>query len=292
MNKFDGYIYEYLLQHKELSLENTGRFFTGALPDGVEGNITSVPGGFGFLFDKRISTDDAFIDFLASKTGKPRSLVLSDFSSYLEQMRSFINIGKAYEIPGIGVLKSGGGGQYELSASEKKPELSKTPKATAQRESRRPRNNGLSAVLKFITGLVVLAVLAGLGWGAWSMFIKNSNWAEDSNNTVKQDGTDTAGNVQGAPVSASDSGTALIPVNPSDTIKCLYVQEVTRSLLRAKTRTAKLNDFGYNSGFDSTGGYGYRIFTIHSSLAKDTAYMRDSLQKNFQKKIFVEMIKN
>lgn len=295
MAKFDEYIYEYLTQNKELSLENIGRLFTGSLPEGVEGTVTAVPAGFSFIYDKKAAPDYAFIDFLAAKTGKPRSLVQSDFSSYLEQMRSFINIGKAYELPGIGVLKSVSGGLYELSATEKKPEFPRSPKSNANQERKNRSNTGGRSALKIFTGIIVIAVLAGLGWGAWSMFIKNRDWALNTPDTETKPKTDTAADNTAAPVvqnASSSNAQQAVPVSATDTVKCRYVQEITPSLLRATTRTAKLNDFGYNAGFDSTGGNGYRIFTIHPSLIKDTAYMRDSLQKNFQKKIFVELINN
>ena len=286
MNKFDEYLYEYINQNRELSIENTGRFYTGSAVADSETTIAAIPGTLQFLANKKAVTDEVFIDFLAAKIGKSRMLIASDFSSYMDQVRSFINIGKPFEIPGIGIIKAGNSGMYEFSPSTGKPEFTKTPSATQQRSRKSAKSSTTGkGFLKFITAAIIIVVVGGLAWGAYSLFIKNSKWAENVGNFNKD--TVSVNTNNGLDSAGVNSNIAPIPVqlNANDSVSCKYIQEITPSMLRAKSRTQKLNDFGYIAGYDSTGNKGFRIFTIHASLVKDTLHFRDSLQKNFQKNI-------
>ena len=294
MNKFDEYLYEYISQNRELSLENAGRFYTASASADSENTESVIPGTLRFSYNKKAVTDEAFIDFLALKTGKLRMLMASDFSSYLDQVRSFINIGKPYEIPGIGIIKAGNTGQYEFLSSTGKPESTKIYKPVQQR-LHKPADSALAGrvFLKFNTAAIIFIVVGGLGWGAYSLFVKNSNWAQNSdNNNNSQMVLENTNNNKDSLHKNSNTSQSSAQLNAGDSVRCRYIQEITPFVLRAKSRTKKLNQFGYTAGYDSTGNKGFRIFTIHSSLVKDTLYLKDSLQKNFQKNIFIEIIYN
>lgn len=275
------------MQHRQLNLEGIGNFFIGSLTEENENAAILSSGTVNFSFDKKALTDAAFGDYLAAQIGKPKSLVSSDFSSHLEQIRSFINIGKPYEIPGIGIILKNDAGAYELTSSSAKPEIAKQIKTAAKTDevASQHRRNG-RGLIKFLTAILILLVLAGLGWGAYSLFIKNVNWSSNDNNATLKD--NSLKNVNNETINSTSNSSTPPVVNTSDSLLCKYVQEITPLLMRAESRTQKLKQYGYNAGFDTLGNKNYKIYTLHKALASDTLHLKDLLEKNFQKKYLLK----
>lgn len=290
MNKFDEYIYEYLMLHKQMSLEGIGNFYIGSTTPKEHESSVFTNSAIQFEYNNRAITENLLIDFLVPLIGKSKSLVASDFYSYLDQIRSFINIGKSYEIPGIGVLTKNNSGAYELLPLSQKSDLIKQPKAKINTHevvnSKREVGRGF---IKYMSVAIIFIVLGGLSWGAYSLFLKNSNWTSDNGNRTIINNIDSIdNNIKTQDSAQIISNSTIKGVN--DSLHCLFLQEVTPSLLRAKTRTEKLNSFGHHAGYDSSGNKGYRIFTLHTVLSIDTLHLKDSLERYFKKKIFIEVI--
>ena len=294
MNKFDSLIYDFLIHHKQVALEKIGVFeATSESLNITHGNeVTSIP-KVNFTYNRRSTTSEELIAFIAERLSKNKALVASDLESHFEQVRQFINLGKPYIIPGIGAVALAKSGEYEFSqqSSEVNMAEDKTAKhfyqtdAEQVQESRTKSKNRLAGVAVFI----ILLLLAGLGWGVYALFFDKSKQPE----VVATPPADSAAT---PPVSSdSVSRKPVTPVvaansNPNDSVLYKFVFETTSLPERAYNRTAQLRSFGDPAGYDSTSDDGqttYRLFVRKKMLAADTARARDSLQTYFQRKVLV-----
>src|SRR4051794_27426398 len=97
MNNYDPFIQDFLAQYKSLSLEKIGHLkINGA--EGVGGSDVS------FQYDRKAATTPELVNYIAERTGKNKFLVQSDLESHFELTRQFINIGKPYELEGVGFI--------------------------------------------------------------------------------------------------------------------------------------------------------------------------------------------
>ena len=105
MNQYDTLIRDYFYEHKSVSFENVGELI-------IDTNIASPEqppskAAIHFKFNKRAITSPGLAEYIAAKTGKNKVLINSDLESFVELMRQFMNIGKPYEMEGVGILKLG-----------------------------------------------------------------------------------------------------------------------------------------------------------------------------------------
>jgi hypothetical protein len=279
VNRYENFISEYLRENKEVALSKIGILkATSPHPDHDD-----VISNIEFKCDKKIATSPELLDFIAEKTGKNKSLVISDIESHFTQAREYINIGKTYEIPDVGFIKANNSGEYELTPFS---QTNKPQKKRNQPIKPVGRSSARSAV-QFFTFLIVLAILAGIGWQAYQFFIKSKTQNTPGNistnaiaDTVMNRDT-TSGTAQALPSFRSD-----------DTVLVRYIFETTTLLLRAKTRTEKLKSFGNLAGFDSfTNEHGkfYSLFIYKRTKIADTLAVKDSLAKFLQKNIQVQI---
>jgi len=170
------------------------------------------------------------------------------------------------------------------------------PARITTQQTKRSKNTNRSA-LQFITVLIVIAILAGLGWEAYQYFSKpkTDTTAITNNNTDTTTNTatpaDTTNNV------VSDTAAAVQTTNyaHSAVINAQYIFETTASLLRAQTRTAQLKNFGNNAGYDSFTNNNtkfYSLYILKPTKVSDTLRIRDSLAKFFQKEVSVRIASN
>jgi hypothetical protein len=68
-------------------------------------NSKAIPAeSISFQNDPSAKQDDELIKYISAQTGKMKALAISDLESYIELMRQFLNIGKPFQIEGIGTL--------------------------------------------------------------------------------------------------------------------------------------------------------------------------------------------
>ncbi len=285
MNKFDAYITDYLYENKEVALEKIGTLKTTAAREPGDAQATSVT----FIYDKKVATSDGLIHFISEKAVKNKYLITSDLESHFAQVREFINIGKSYEIPDIGFIKATKSGAYEFLPYS---EINK-PARTGMQQVKRKKSNNRSAI-QLLTFLIVIAILAGLGWQAYQFFSK------------PQTGTTNA-------IPANIDTTAIIPVQDtvnhvntdttavkqtttyadSDVVNVKYIFETTASVLRAQTRTAQLKGFGNDAAYDSfinNNTKFYSLYILKPTRIADTLAVRDSIGKFLQKDIQLKIV--
>jgi len=280
MNKFDFFITDYLRENKEVALEKIGTIKTLSFS-----NTDTQAGSVEFTFNKKITTSPELITYIAEKASKNKHLIASDLDSHLSQVREFINIGKSYEIPLVGFIKANRTGTYEfLPYSESAKPLRTGPQPAKDR----PSNNNRS-VIQLISFLIVIAILAGLGWQAYEFFSQKSNKGNVQvqppvQNTVADD-----------TLKHIDSAAIQQPVTyaQEDTATIRYIFETTASALRARTRTAQLKGFGNNAGYDSVVTNSvtyYNLYVEKPTKIADTLRIKDSISKFFLKDIRLQVV--
>src|SRR5262249_31434083 len=137
------------------------------------------------------------INFIAVKTGKMKSLALSDLESYLELAKQFLNIGKPFTFEGIGNLMRIKPGEFEFSpgtiASEKLKEVPESETAGTSRNEEGKYESFLSSPSKisYRKPVVALLVLIGIALAIWGGHIISSHNGENSIMPIETSATTT-----------------------------------------------------------------------------------------------------
>lgn len=280
MNRFDYFITDYLHEHREVSLEKIGTIKMLSFS-----NTDTQAASVEFICNKKITTSPQLVDYIAEKAVKNKKLIASDLESHFSQVREFINIGKSYEIPQIGFIKANKTSTYEFIPYS---EAAKPSRMGQQPAKARSSNNNRSAI-QVISFLIVIAILAGLGWQAYEFFSQRKNNNNAQVQPVIQDTpvVDTTKNI--------DTTATQQPVTygTDDTAVIHYIFETTASALRARTRIAQLQDFGNNAGYDSifiNSVTYYNLYIIKPTKIADTARIKDSISKFFLKEVKLEIV--
>ena len=106
--KIDQVLVHYLLKTKHLSLQGIGTFDLDAtLPDSADPDkpIIIPADAIKFNYNPKAVEDDELVDFIVLHTKKIKPLASSDLDSFLSLGRQFLNIGKPFNLPGIGTLE-------------------------------------------------------------------------------------------------------------------------------------------------------------------------------------------
>jgi hypothetical protein len=283
VSKYDQYLQEFLLKNKELSAEKIGVF---SLNRAVGDDRSSLGQYIDFQFNKRASTSDELIDYIVKETGKNKTLISSDLSSLFEDARQYINIGKTFSFAGAGLLSLNRLGEYEFTPLQRNtvalendnPSKAKTPSEAAG-SKQRSRN-----AVVFSAFVIIILIAAGFGWGIYK-YIKQQK-AEVVLTGAPESSNDTA-TAQNKPADTANISHTL-PTAGSDSAYYRFIFETTLSKTRAHNRYDSLKSWGEHVFIDSTGSdsnTAYHLFVKAKLTVKDTAYVRDSVQKYFQRTV-------
>ncbi len=294
MNKYDDFLAQYLETHKELSLHKIGLVFKKGSAFYNESTREIQDGAINFQMDKKSGTSPGLIEFIVSQTGKNSTLISSDIESYLEEGRQFINIGDYFVIDGIGSFNKNNSGEYIFSPGppihlkikqEKGKNLQENEHGSYYTAQKKKKSN--RGIIMFFAFFILLLVLAGMGWGVYKLYFEKNNTA--LSNTVDQIVIDTPATKIILPV---ETVKQITPITDTTTYKFIF--EKTPSRERAVTRSAKLHEYGNASLFDSATENGAKIYRLYllqkTKHITDTATIRDSLFRYFQRDILVEPV--
>lgn len=298
MNQYDTLIRDYLYENKQISFEKIGTITLDDKHASVE--HPPLPGSIHFQFNKRAETSPELAAFIAAKTGKNKVLIGSDLESFVELMRQFMNIGKPYEMDGVGIFKISRTGEYEFAPFDQtsKKEESKSSQRQKQRERERndsplsPKKTSNKNVLMLFALVIVLGVLGVIGWGTYKLFVENKSTPVINTDTVSQNIvpipslTDT---LTASPDTIYRKDSALVATGDSAQYK--FIHETTSSASRAYERVKTLKSWGHPSGIDSIKRDTVTLYTLYFKYKlsnADTALMRDSLQKLLNRKIRIK----
>jgi hypothetical protein len=95
----------YLYEHKSLTLPGVGTFEVNPDVNIYETKEAGWPENtITFKADKTAIASDEFITYLAKNSGKMKTLAVSDLESFINNGQQFLNIGKPFQIMGVGSL--------------------------------------------------------------------------------------------------------------------------------------------------------------------------------------------
>ncbi len=276
VNKYDVLIREYLITHKSLSLEKIGTLSLSSSVDYSDDTVENNRPPFTFEYDKRISTTNALVDFISERTGKKRTLIDSDLYSYFEQVREFLNIGKPFEIEGVGILKANKIGQYEFFLAEIKPARHDDEHHSHRKREKKIFNKQRSGGLLNVLAIIILLLILGtLGYWGYQYF-NNKNYTEN----------------EAAPMVQQSVVTDSLPTTINDSTLINYIFDSSRSATGLNAKLNSLTRAGQNNIKVDTSAPGsltmYRIYVQKNTRLSDTSVIKDSIQKVFQKNIRIE----
>lgn len=157
--KIANLIAPYLSTHKKVEIQGLGRIIlSGETMESSEESISFPEGSLSFEPDPRTGVNQDLVEYLVEKSGKLRSLVISDLDSFIQLGIQFINLGKPFEIPGVGHIRKAGNGRLEFvqgPSVHTKIEIREQPKTqmdeASQKISFRSEKKKVSASRKYIT---------------------------------------------------------------------------------------------------------------------------------------------
>jgi nucleoid DNA-binding protein len=297
--KFDDLLAQYLYEKKSLQLQGIGTFELDknvSLPNEQDKQVYYPIEGLTFIYNTKDVTNEDLVTFLVKKLGKIQPLVRSDLDSYLSNIKQFINIGKPYTIEGIGTLHKNNQGTYEFTPGNFLPvkeELSPKRESgehsihPAERRSKRSGGGGGKGLALALVIIASLAALGGIGWGVYTFFLSDESSAVTTDST--QDALPSNAQWDSAAKNATTDTTQTSPT--SDSTKYKMVFETTPVATRVNSRTAFLRKEGMTIGIDTLKAQNpvqYRMYVPVTSLPGDTARIKDSLSRIFDRAIKVQ----
>jgi nucleoid DNA-binding protein len=290
VNKFDTLISNYLYTNKKMDIEGLGTFSLDdnfVLPPDAEKSTFFPLEGIHFEYNSRAETSPELMDFLVQHTGKIRSLVKADFASYVSEIKQFVNIGKAWAIEGIGTLQKVKDGRYELMPGEAMAERVNINYADQKEEDDEPVRRR-KWMVGFILTVAIVAVVAGLAFGVYVLFIKTQD------QTLPSTQNDTSLFEEDSLANAADTAQPkqdTIPAVPPGTVNFKAYFETTRHRNKATNIVNELLKMGVTSQFDSLiirDTLRYRLFVYQQIMPADSARVKDSLSTYFGRRVRME----
>ena len=141
---FEQLLVKYLYQHKKVSLQGFGTVTLNSnIPDAelIHKNRQIPIEGAVFEPNIKAHTDENFVIFFSQQRGKIRPLAESDIESHLQLAKQLMNIGKPYEVEGLGIFamqKDGSvilqPGQYAVTFADNAGQPTRLRERTEQQE--------------------------------------------------------------------------------------------------------------------------------------------------------------
>ncbi|HEV8283349.1 MAG TPA: hypothetical protein VGQ09_03515 [Chitinophagaceae bacterium] len=223
---------QYLYEKKKIDLAGIGTFL---LDPSARKNPDAQHASEGISFQNNaaVKEDDELISYISAHTGKMKALASSDLNSYLELARQFLNIGKPFQIEGIGTLVKNKSGLFEFTADHLLidkvkdsgiKELSATStsdESLTTYESLKPHVEKSPPYKRIFLGVLVVATTALIIWAGYKLYKNNSS------------------------TSASEEQQAQETVPATDTVKYVSPNTDTNAASGQKNQTAASNTFRF-----------------------------------------------
>ena len=121
--KVQDLLYAYLSEHKRLNIPGIGVFeMSNTLIEQTGNETTEHKNLIQFNHDKTIQVEESLLIFLKERTGKMKALAQSDLDSFIYNGIQLLNIGKPFDIPGIGVVMKSSEGKFSFHQGTAEPE--------------------------------------------------------------------------------------------------------------------------------------------------------------------------
>jgi hypothetical protein len=284
--KLSSLLAQYLYTNHRLDLPGIGIFLLDPSTISALDNSkqrSTVLSGVSFEFNTSVKETADLISFISSQSGKMKALASADLESFVQQAQQFLNIGKPFEIEGIGTLVKKQKGDFvftPLSVPTEKLKEHKTKEAapvtleesSAQYESflGSPKVN-----VGWRRPVIALLILVGAGlaiWGGYTISRKaaTADVTEVVDTTHAITPTDTVVTVPE-------------PVKAKDYKYILQVSKRNTALRRYK----QLRENLWDVGMETKDSVDFKLFIL-LPIRSDTTHVVDSLTSLTGKKVYID----
>lgn len=278
---------QFLYTHKRLQLAGIGSFtFNGVIdPDsGTSKSKSDFPAEISFKGDHSTKDDDELISYITTQTGKMKALAASDLHSHLELAIEFLNIGKPFELEGIGTLLKPSNGKLEFT-----PIGSENIKVTGKKEAPAVAvkedtfsgyellagetiKRNVYAPSKAMIGLLLVVGAALAIWGGYTLSRNAGNNDEKTEEVIPA-------------LTLNSTDTAAKKEEPKPE-NYKYVLEIAKPK-RAFERYAKLKEYNWNVQMETRDSVQYKLFMLFP-IDRDSTKVRDSLSRLTGRKVYID----
>jgi len=274
---------QYLREQKTLSLPGIGIFsLTGPVASADDSFTSNIQ----FQNKKIKEPDDKLINFIKQETGKIKPLAIADLETFIATGMEMLNMGKPFQLEGIGSILKKRDGEYDFVAGEiitvkHEPAHSEQEKKVSVFEDSKyePKSNPLQKILAL--GLV-LAGLAVVLLGGYYLYNRSNNVSAHEEEHLSS-----------APVQVPIDTVAATKVDTVVTVKepesYKYVLEAKNGKSSALKRYKQLKGLPTDIKMETSDSVNYTLYFVLPSTARDTARIKDSLNNFYGKRIRIEM---
>lgn len=284
---------QYLYEEKKLNLAGIGIFLLDPSAR-TSSDAMHASEGITFQHNTAVKDDDKLISFISTHTGKMKPLASSDLESYRELALQFLNIGKPFQIEGIGTLVKNKAGDLEFtpdhllvdkvkdSGIKELSATSTSDESLTTYESLKPQVDRTPPYKAIFLTFLVVATTAVIIWAGYRMYKNNS----ENKSTEEQQSTpgttavtDTAKYIapRDTAVSRAQSVTPTAGQTQTENRSTYrFVIEVANKQ-RALRRYSTLKKGGVPVQLSTDDSVIYKLFFVLAATPADTARISDSL---------------
>ena len=231
--------------------------------------------------------DDKLINFIKQETGKIKPLAIADLETFIATGMELINMGKPFELEGIGNIQKNKNGQLEFVAGE--TIVTRHEAGHAEHDKKisvfdegkyEPKSNPLQKIL------ALALVLAGLGvvlLGGYYFY----NRTNDTSAATEEESLNDAPARQAPVVDtlATHVDSSVIVKQPS---AFKFILENTNSKARALKRYNQLKSLSIDVKLETPDSTNFKLYFVIPSSATDTTRIKDSLMNYYGRRIIIE----
>jgi hypothetical protein len=278
---------QYLYEHKKLDLAGIGTFLLDPTAR-TNPDAQHASEGISFQNNAAVKDDEALISFISSQTGKMKSLASSDLSSYLELARQFLNIGKPFQIEGIGTLVKMKSGQFEFTPDHLLidkvkdsgiKELSATSTSDGSLttyESLKPHVEESPPYKRVFLGLLIVATTALIIWAGYKLYKSNSSTNPTEEEKTTEETVPVTDTTKYTSPVRDTASTPTQTTNAPTSGTYRFVIEVAYKQ-RAMHRYQALKKGGVAVQISTNDSITYKLYFLLPATPADTARIADSL---------------
>jgi nucleoid DNA-binding protein len=290
--KLAAILAQYLYNNKRLTLQGIGMFQSDPSVYVETTNpktSKSLPAeSISFQNDPSAKQDEELVKFISAQTGKMKALAISDLESYIELMQQFLNIGKPFQIEGIGTLTKIRNQEYgfvqgnllneritEITEQGKKQGESGEDSSVSFRDLYKKHDKPGFTLKK---ASIAFLLFGGIGlaiWGGYALYSKNQHTSSSASVTPVQQLVEPAkDSIKYTEKKKLDSLPKKAETNPPG---YKFVFESTPNKNRAIKRFNFLKNINSDIHLETTDSSLFKITVDLNIPPSDTLRIKDSL---------------
>lgn len=226
-----------------------------------------------FTHKKSVKLSDELIDYIKEKTGKLRPLAEADIYSYLDDVISYLNLGKSYHLEGIGTLHFLNDGTIDFTLGSPITEKIESKPSPIIEEKAKEYSQTKPIQIPVKPILLGIAIIVGLGVTWWLVGLVLDAKKNDTPTPV----------IASQPVEPVIDTAAIrrdsiaLAIAKEKEGKYKFVLEETNRKTRALRRFAQVNEISPRIQMETADSVTFKIHVVLPATGKDTLRLRDSL---------------